>query len=88
MQITLNKDNNIAFVVKGILTRIDNKNNIVTIKAQVKDNLKNINMVLSKNVNKDFYYNVKFNNQVKLWGNVLEKDNSYILEIIGGQLCD
>lgn len=88
LRILYDKDNNITFLVNGIIKAINSQNNTVIIKAQVKDKIKNINMILSENVKNEFLLQCKVNNQVKLWGNVLEKENSYIFEITGGQLYE
>lgn len=45
-------------------------------------------MLVAEKAKQDFILICKVNDKMQLWGNILEKDNSYILEAIGGKLYE
>lgn len=91
LEINHDRDDNVVFVAEGILKSIIDNNDgklqiVLTIK--IKDKLKNIHMLVAEKAKQDFILICKVNDKMQLWGNILEKDNSYILEVIGGQLYE
>lgn len=91
LKINHDRDDNVIFVAEGILKNIIDNNDgklQIVLTIQIKDKLKNIHMLVAEKIKQDFISICKVNDNMQLWGNVLEKDNSYILEVTGGQLYE
>ena len=92
IEINYDRDNdNVVFVAEGIFKNIidNNENKLqIIVAVKIKDRIKNIHMFISDKIKKDFVCICEIKDKMQLWGNVLEKDNSYILEVTGGQLYE
>jgi transcriptional regulator with XRE-family HTH domain len=75
------KNNKVEFETKGIVNSIRIDDEVITVSLQENSKFM-IEVSFNKNLKNDFIENVKINDKIEVWGNILMSDN-YSLKVSG-----